>query len=244
MSFCAIAPSASANTTYGLAQDFSITQNGGSNPWSYGLYGNGFGPYTLTPANFQQFNTATTGAFGALNVWGLSSSADSGGDPNIEKNVTNSVNNGCCGIYWEPQQVAFGPYLGPTVARFTVPTTGPYTVSAMFQDIQSFAATGNTAPTGYIYEGSSQLAVVPIVTGADSSVASGGLGGFATFSSGPMELTAGTTLDFITYGANANNATTEVIADVILVPEPSSLVALCGLGAAGMVLALRRRRRK
>ncbi len=206
-------------TTYDLANDFSITTNGGTNPWSYGVYTSG-----LSPASYSPFTNTTTGAFGALDVWSLG-----GSDPNLEKNVTNSPNSGCCGITWPANEVAFGPYLGPTVARWTAPATSLYDISATFTPIQ----TGNSSPNGYVYLDSSQLTNLTL---------SGTPFVGTNFSDSLVLIHAGQTLDFVVWGGNVNNKTTEVQATINAVPEPSGFL-LCGLGAVGLLIAARRRRK-
>jgi len=51
-------------TVYDLANDFSLSNNGSPNNWSYGTYSGG-----LNPGNFLPFTTTHTGIFGALDVW-------------------------------------------------------------------------------------------------------------------------------------------------------------------------------
>jgi hypothetical protein len=236
LGFNLLGSSASAET-FDLASDFSIINNGApNNNWSYGTY-----PSTLPPTTFTQFGTSvvvpvvTPAGPTVLDVWNNGSS-----DPNIAKNAgpNDFIPNPPGSFDLPAGQVAFGPYLGPTVARFTAPTTGAYTISAEFQAVQSPSI--NSPPAAYVYEGSTPLFTVASVP---YSAAVGGTGAFATYSSGVLDLAAGTTLDFVVWGSNGNNASTEVIATVTELPEPSSIVALCGLGAVGLLLAVRRRRR-
>ena len=68
-------------------------------------------------------------------------------DPNIIKNEGATVTTSAFGtITFNAGAVTFGPFLGPTVARFTAPAAGLYDVSASFKTVQ----VGNAAPHAYI----------------------------------------------------------------------------------------------
>jgi hypothetical protein len=208
---------------YDLANDFSPTVNGGSNLWGYGVYTGG-----LTPSTYTAFTTTASAFSGALDVWSF------GGDPNLEKNVTSSPlpDGGCCGgITWPANEVAFGPFNGPTVARWTAPVTSLYDISATFTPIQNV----NTSPNGYVYLGSTQLTNLTLSN-------TPGVG--TSFTDNLVLIHAGQTLDFVAWGNNSNNKTTEVQASITAVPEPASvtLSGLSGIVLAGVGLIRRRAR--
>jgi hypothetical protein len=226
--FPAFAGIASANPiTYDLAADWSDTTNGGTNVWAYGTYASSVG--AGSPATFNDFD---------LNV-GITVAPESGQllrgwrnpsliDPNIIKNEGSTVTTSAFSIItFNAGAVTLGPFLGPTVARFTAPAAGLYDVSASFKTVQ----VGNTAPHAYI----SLDGATPLDRGVLS--ASG-----TTYRRSALSLAIGDTVDFIVWGADSANKTTEVSArltsNVAPVPEPAS-VFLFATGLAAV--AVRRR---
>ncbi len=118
---------------------------------------------------------------------------------------------------------------------FTAPSTGPYLINATFY---------------------------PANTGTDDvHVTVNGVTDFTAFFAGDapaatnythlFDLAAGSTIAF-TEGAYESTMTTwsynsnalGLDATITLLPEPSSIVALCGLGAMGLILVVRRRRQQ
>ena len=207
-----------ANTVYDLAADWSTSGNG-SGVWTYGQYTEGVVPTSFTP-----FAINATGPSGGvdnlstLNAWGVNAS-----DPNIIKNLGQTFTTTQFGqITFNSDAVTFGPYLGPTVARFTAPSAGYYDLSATFQTVQ----VANSDPTAYI-------AVNGVID------YSGTVSSTATTNKLGVELTAGETLDVIVWGDNANNKTTQV-AETITVPDGGITAGLLGVALIGMQ-ALRRK---
>jgi hypothetical protein len=145
-------------------------------------------------------------------------------DPNVIYNSTSSVittEQDYGDITFNPGELTFGPYLGPTVARFTATAAGTYDISALFTPVQ----VGNTTPNYYVF-------INGIVTSALTS----------SSYTGSASLGVGGTIDFVVFGGNVNNKTTQVgasvvsepaaAASVVAVPEPATLV-MCG--TAGLI---------
>ena len=178
------------------------------------------GCYPIFNAVFSSFSAYQV-VLGSLSEW-----YNGPTDPNIIKNI-GSTTVTAYSIAFHPDAVTFGPYLGPTVARWTAPSAGMFQVDAVFATVQDV----NGAPNAYIYDGTTlnNLGLVPAF----------GVGSVAYHQT--LTLAAGQFVDFVVWGGDGNNKTTEVSARVTAVPEPATLTLL-GLGLAGIARAARRRR--
>jgi hypothetical protein len=196
---------ADAGTVYDVRDGF--TDN--STAFTYGRYTAG-----LTPASYSVFTQSgdlgnpTDPNFTGSQYAGLKYKNDPGSiDPNVIYNSTSSVittapNYG--DITFNPHELTFGPFLGPTVARFTATTAGLYDFGATFTSVQM----ENSTPNYYVFVNGTQVAT--------------GLANLATVT-GSTLLAANGTIDIVVFGDNANNKTTQIDGFVASVPEPASL---------------------
>jgi hypothetical protein len=210
--------SSHAAAIYDLSDDFSLSNPNGA--WSYGKYTGGLDANTFT-----QFTIGETISVEGsdLDVW----HGDNGIDPNIIKNNGESFTTSGSGVIdFNADEVTFGPYLGPTVARWTAQFDGTFDVMASFATVQN----GNTSPNAYII--ADGLAFLDLGTLTASAVNYNG-----TFTG-----IAGQWIDFVVWGADGGNKTTEVSANItaVAVPEPS-IIALFAVGLLGLGFARRRK---
>jgi len=211
--------------TYSLADDFSTTTQSGA--WRYGYYTGS----VLTKANFTAFGFYDTcwhsqcgpsSPFNGLIGWDKAT----GGDPDITKNTGATFTTTAYDqITFNANQVTFGPYRGPTVARWTAQAAGTYDVSAMFQTVQ----VGNTAPMAYVYSSTN------VNPDGSSTLAS------AWNFSKTFTLQQNDYIDFVVWGSNTQNKTTQVSANISTVPEPETYALMLG-GLATLGFVARRRK--
>jgi len=210
--------------TYDLAADFNLTSDSAANLWAYGTFSSLTDPSTFNiPGTINFSATAVPG----IDIWFFppSGSGDTS-DPNVEKNVTSSDINPF-GIDWRAGTVSFGPFQGPSVARFTAPTAGVYDISAAFQTDQV-----NVLPTAYVYIGNTN-----VFTEGLSDPGNAQFGTIAPFALNDVTLSAGETVDFV---VGNGLSTTEVDASLMLVPEPSIYAMLAG-GLISLGFLIRRK---
>jgi hypothetical protein len=201
---------------YSLGADWSFTDNP-NGAWTLGSY---TGLNTGTFSAFAATDTETILIGGAeLQVWRGPAAID----PNIIKNVGATVTTACCDqITFNADAVTFGPFGGATVARWTAQTTGWYSVDASFATVQ----VGNTAGNAYVFDGTSLVDLGQLNAAIGYSM--------------QFFFTAGTNFDFVVWGNNTNNKTTEVSANITALPEPGTL-SLLAIGLAGIAWVRRRK---
>lgn len=220
-----------------LADDFSATQNGGANPWSYGST-------TTIGGAFTAFTVQTAGPWISASTVGWNGEDTFNGTntglpyyPFILKNTSPSdiVFDGNAGpgsnLTLPAGKVFFhGSSARQAVIRLTVPTGAGnvYNGSVTFRRLQ-------TASTSY-----SQFVAVQKNASTLDSIFLSGNGSSVTFNLNSLPLMEGDTLDFLVAAdPDDSGGTIGVEAEIQAVPEPASLLAF-GLGAA----ALRRRARR
>jgi len=199
---------------YSLSADWDFNNNP-NGTWTVGTY-NGLdtGSFTAFAVADKQtifINDAVDGSLTAeLQVYRGAAAID----PNIIKNVGDTVTTACCSeITFNADAVTFGPFHGAAVARWTAPTTGTYLVDASFATVQ----VGNAAGNAYVFNGTSLIDLGSLAA--------------AQGYNNQISLTAGTIFDFIVWGGDTNNKTTEVSATITALPEPGTLgMGLLGFG--------------
>ena len=227
--FTAFVGTASAGPIYDLANDWSNISNP-SGTWTYGHYTSG-----LDPSTFSSFtNSGPNGTFASLQVWDTGSAAD----PNIIKNTGADVDTTplFSNILFTAGNVTLGPFNGPTVARWIAPIAGTFFADASFATVQE----GNSTPNAYIsLNGAAVIDLGAVANGLVGNSIPLGLSGLSTDYTNTIAVAMGDYVDFIVWGANANNKTTQVSATLTQVPEPSTL-ALLGAGLLGLFMRRKR----
>jgi len=212
--------SSHAAAIYDLSDDFSLSSNP-NGAWSYGKYTGGLDANTFTLFTIGETILPDGNP---LDVWhGVS--GDSNIDPNIIKNNGASFTASCCGIDFNADKVTFGPFLGPTVARWTAQFDGTFDVMASFATVQSV----NSSPNAYIFVDGLALDNLGPITASVFNY------------NGTFTRTAGQWIDFVVWGGNGANKTTEVSANITAVPEPS-IIVLFATGLLAFGLASRKKR--
>lgn len=210
---------ADAGTVYSVTDGFT----GNSTAFSYGRLGGG----SLSGAFSQFTESGNIGTYTGNSAYDpLLYLKDSGSiDPNVIYNSsasTISTGSEYGDITFNSHELTFGPFLGPTVARFTAATAGTYDISALFTPVQ----VANSTPNYYVF-----------INGVVSSALA------SSSYIGSTYLNAGGTIDFVVFGGNSNNKTTQVDATVTAVPEPATW-AMSGLATILVTGAVTRRKRK
>jgi len=209
--------------TYSLAGGWNSSSDVATNIWSYGTFSSG--------TAFVVPSTATNSG-STVNFWDFPpSGATDKSDPNIEKNISSSTSTSS-NIDFRAGTVSFGPYQGPAVAQFIVPTTGLYSLSATFQTDQIRAGSTSDGTTAYVYVGG-----MDDYSQALSDPGSAQFGTAATYVASLLALSAGEKVDFAVGGGAF---TTEVDATLTVVPEPPAWAMLLG-GVALSTFVVRRR---
>jgi hypothetical protein len=211
----------SVASAFSAAGDFSIASNP-NGAWSYGWS-------TTLGSAFNLDSSSTNNYQGSgLSAWTSNLAAD--GSPLVLHNGTANPLSDANSTF-QPGQLALGPgfFLQYSVLRWTAPTSGTFSLSATFSGLSSL---GDSADVHILHDGVSIFD--SNVTGSPSPVSF----------SGPVNITAGDTLDFaVGVGSDGNyNEDLTALSAAIAVPEPGTL-GLVGMGL-GCLLSFRFRKRK
>lgn len=199
--------SLSAGETYTLGSSFTATNNP-NGVWTYGHYIGGMDKSSFQPfsSNLDLSGNVNCDDPNNVNIRGWKANQL---DPSILKNfdVQDVYCPGYSGLTFRASSLVFGPYLGPTVARFTVPSDGSWQVDATFATVQL----GNHPPAAYIHNGRDNMTTFELVSPSVPDYFTSGSVGYSQLLS---DLSMGDTVDFIVWGNNYHNKSTEVTAIV------------------------------
>ncbi len=204
--FCVISTTAISADSYDAAAEFSASENP-SGVWSYGWSSTLEGE--MTP-----YDVGYLSAEG-LDVWYGSSQ---GSNPSIVHNGTDTtIATSGNDLTWAPGQLSLhpGPSGQQSRVRFSVPTTGTWSIDAIFQSID---ATGGSTDVHVIHNG---LALF------DEDVV--GFGDSATYAGAGLSFTAGDTVDFVVGFLNGNYYDDSTALDAVLSLESSGCTPPTGL---------------
>jgi hypothetical protein len=234
--------SAHAAETHNMTTEFSASSNP-NDVWTYGHYGDE-GSGSLDKSTFQPFTLQSglpadlsglgqcDGSSGYLEGWRDET------DPNVLRNTgATTFCGGFSGITFHAGAVTFGPYRGPAVVRYTVPSAGDWQVDATFATVQD----GNGPPAAYVHDGVSGDTTFDLVSGSVSAFPA--TDGYSQLLTG---LPAGAKIDIVVWGNDTNNKTTEVSAiitkanlnvgiDIKPGSDPNS-INLCSAGAVPVAI--------
>jgi hypothetical protein len=211
-----------STTWYDAAADFSPTANP-NGVWSYGW--SSFGSVVFNLFSFSGNSGGSTG--GGLDMWWGSP----GGLPDIGHNGTLNTWTCCSSVSVPPGQLEFHP--GPSgenaIIRWTAPSAGYYTVSAIF--------------TGMDYAGPTTTDVHVLQNG--TAIFNGNVSGYSTTGaqsfSTTLNVSAGDATDFVVgIGIDASYLYDTTGVSVTILPAPSILgqVTLNGAGVPGVAMTL------
>jgi len=216
--------------TYSLADGWNSSSDVATNTWSYGTFSSG--------TTFVVPSTKSNNGGSPVDFWDFPPAGNSDQvDPNIEKNIsTSDYTDPNSDVDFRTGTVSFGPYDGPAVAQFIVPTTGFYSISATFQTDQVRAGSTGDSTTAYVYVGGTDEYSQVL---SDPGSAQFGLA--ETYTASGLALTAGETVDFEVGGSSTNSKfTTEVDATLTAAPEPPAWAMMLGSVAIAAFAARRR----
>ena len=208
---------AKASPIYNNANDFSLASNP-NGVWSYGSLAGGSSPNASTFALYPSNGTAS-----GIDFWGPTSALS----PPVDFHNPNATVLTFSTITMQPGQAAFHP--GPngeySVYRFTTPTAGSYSLSALFTGID----VGGTTTDVHVLVNNS-----PLFNGSIN-----GYNDLNTYST-TLALGVGDQVVFVVgFGSNGNYFNDSTALDATLklnataVPEPATLTML-GFGIAGL----------
>jgi hypothetical protein len=215
---------ADADIAYDLTTQFDVANNPSSlGPWRYGWS-------ATLGGTFSQFSSQGAYLSGSVPFW-----AGSGSSIAAKNTTASSQQDGT--IHWLPGQTTAHPGQNGEYAifRFTAPNAGLYEIDALFSGNDDF---GTTTDVHVL------LNSISLFSGAVNSAWSGGLPGAGpTFSSAPLSLLAGDTIDFAV-GRGSNNTyindTTGISGQVTAVPEAAAFSMMCSVAALAIATRLRR----